>query len=210
MQRGPSQATSTKPWALQPGEAPILGVTALGLAAATVLAIRRGEQEFLFYIAVLVLIAAAVMFVHRRVRLHPASLWCLVAWGVLHVCGGMVKMPQPTGVLYNWWIIPGRLKFDQFVHAYGFGVATWVCWQGLRSRLVRGGEAAPTAGMVLLSALAAMGLGAMNEVIEFTATRLAARTNVGGYENNAWDLVFNMTGSAIVAAVIWGCGQRRH
>ena len=33
----------------------------------------------------------------------------------------------PTPIL-----IPGRLKYDRVVHAFGFGATTWVCWPELR------------------------------------------------------------------------------
>jgi len=45
-----------------------------------------------------------------------------------------------------------------------------------------------------------MGLGALNEVVEFAATRLMPRTNVGGYENTGWDLVSNLAGCLIAVA----------
>jgi len=94
-------------------------------------------------------------------------------------------------VLYSLWLIPQRLKCDQVVHAYGFGVTTWVCWQGLRAAIRhRGGDATPTPlgsprrgtfGLMVLAATAGMGFGALNEVVEFAATLLVPETNVGGY-----------------------------
>ena len=65
----------------------------------------------------------------------------------------------------------------------------------------------PTTGLLTLVAAAGMGLGALNEVIEFTATRFTD-TNVGGYENTGWDLVYNALGAAIAALVIrWREGE---
>ena len=117
------------------------------------------------------------------------------------MAGGLVHVGE-SGVLYNLWLIPPALRYDQLVHAYGFGVSTWVCWQALRRRLAAGGDARPTFGVVLLCVLGAMGLGALNEVIEFMATRLMPETNVGDYVNNAVDLVFNATGAAIAGVII--------
>jgi hypothetical protein len=52
-----------------------------------------------------------------------------------------------------------------------------------------------TAGLTLLVALMGMGVGAANEVVEFAASQVA-NTNVGGYVNTGWDLVFNTVGCA--------------
>ena len=81
-------------------------------------------------------------------------------------------------------------------------MTTWVCWQGLRSVLVNFGPARPTFGLMVLCAAAGMGFGALNEVIEFTATLLVPETNVGGYVNTGWDLVSNLTGTVIAATLI--------
>jgi hypothetical protein len=50
-----------------------------------------------------------------------------------------------------------------------------------------------------------MGLGALNEIIEFSAVMLVPNTNVGGYYNTALDLAFNGLGAvtATVICAIW-------
>ncbi len=180
---------------LLPGEAPLAIFSVVGLAAASAVAIASGGYEFLFYIAVVAAIMFVVWVVHRRVGLSHASLWALFAWATLHMAGGMLPLPAPTGVLYNLWLIPRVLKYDQLIHAYGFGVTAWVAWQVLGA-VVRP-EARLSRVVLAASALSAMGLGALNEEIEFLATMLVEKTNVGDYRNNAWDLVFNMTGSLV-------------
>jgi hypothetical protein len=57
-------------------------------------------------------------------------------------------------------------------------------------------------------ALAAMGLGAVNEIIEFIAVLSVPDTNVGGYLNTALDLVFNAAG-AIIAMVLVALTRRK-
>lgn len=99
--------------------------------------------------------------------------------------------------------MPGVLKFDQVVHAYGFGLVTWICWQGLSRAFVRRGvPARPTLGLLTLCLAAGMGFGAANEVVEFLATRVLPETNVGGYVNTGWDLVANLVGCLIAAVLI--------
>jgi hypothetical protein len=52
-----------------------------------------------------------------------------------------------------------------------------------------------------------MGLGAMNELVEFAATLLVPETNVGGYFNTGWDLVSNLVGVVIAAVLIRVCSD---
>ncbi|TAH38216.1 MAG: DUF2238 domain-containing protein [Planctomycetota bacterium] len=172
----------------------------LVLAVALAGCLLRRSGEFLFYFAVLLVLATAVLAVHRQVRLHAATLWCLSLWGLLHMAGGLVSLPGGRGVLYNLWLVPGRIKYDQVVHAFGFGVTTWVCWQALARML---GDPRPSIGRLALCAAAGMGFGALNEVVEFTATLLVPETNVGGYANTGWDLVANLTGCVVAAVLIF-------
>lgn len=210
----------------------LLAVGAFTLAyllAASIGAFATGNTEFVFYIAVMVLLIGSVVWVDRRVGLSAGLLWGLSVWGGLHMAGGLVPVPEgwpiqgQVRVLYSWWILSGYdaeggvvgfLKYDQLVHAYGFGMATWLCWQGLRGALASPDATdgtlrtlRPTAGTMLLVALAGMGLGAVNEIVEFFATRLTT-TNVGGYVNTGWDLVANAVGAG-VASVAIGIGERR-
>lgn len=129
--------------------------------------------------------------------------------------GGLVTVPEgwPVNgeirVLYSLWLIPGRLKYDHIIHAYGFGTTTWVCWQGLRA-ILRSYDARvrPTLGLMVLSAAAGLGFGALNEVVEFAATLLVPETNVGGYINTGWDLVANTAGATSVAVLIYFFDRR--
>jgi len=188
---------------------PVAAFTALYIAAAAAVALGNGNQEFVFYITVMVVLMFVVWAVHRSVNLNQPVLWALSLWGLAHMAGGLVPVPADwpingdIRVLYSLWLIPDRLKYDQVVHAYGFGVATWVCWQGMRSAIMRrGGTAHPTAGLMVLAATSGMGLGALNELIEFIATLLVPETNVGGYINTGWDLVANFVGAAAAAVII--------
>ena len=167
------------------------------------------NDEFLFYFGVTCVLVVAVAAVHLRVRLHIGALWGLSLWGLAHVAGGLMPIPASwpingdTHVLYNWWIVPGMLKYDQVVHAGGFGLVTWICWQSLRGAFARRGIAVkPTFGLLTLCVAGGMGFGALNEVVEFIATITLPGTNVGGYENTGWDLVANLVGGVAAAAII--------
>lgn len=194
---------------------PVVVFTVAYMAAAVVAAIVTGNAEFVFYIAVMLVLIASVWTLRQRLGLNHAALWALSVWGLAHMAGGL--MPVPRGwpingeirVLYSLWFIPGYLKYDHVVHAYGFGVTTWVCWQGLRSALKpRIPNPQPTFGLMVLCAAAGVGFGALNEIVEFVAVLLVPQTNVGGYMNTGWDLASNLLGAAIAAMGIWMYGRR--
>lgn len=181
------------------------------LLAALVSVLRTGNYEFLAYIVVVLVAAAVVMAVHARCQLPSALLWCLSAWGLLHMAGGLLTVPEswPVGgdsrALYNLWLVEGWLRFDQLVHAWGFGITAWLCWEALRSMLAQhAAPVEPTLGKLLLCAAASTGFGALNEVVEFTVAWFVPDNNVGGYVNNSLDLVFNLIGALVaVLAIRW-------
>lgn len=210
----PAQGGSGRLW-------PVALFTGLYLARAVVGAVATGNREFIFYIVVMVVLIAAIGLVYLRVKFTTSLLWALSIWGLAHMAGGLVPVPAEwpidgeMPVLYSLWLIPGRLKYDQIVHAYGFGVTTIACWQALREALAsRTKEPAcnvrPTFGTLVLCAAGGMGFGALNEVIEFAATLAVPETNVGGYVNTGWDLVSNLIGVTIAAGGIWLFDRSRH
>lgn len=202
---GPSLLTAFKSRTVRP----ILAFTLAYMAAAAVAAARSGGGEFLLYWAVMVVLLVVVAVVHQRVQLTMLTLWGLSIWGLAHMAGGLTPVPPSwpiegdSHVLYSLWLAPGLLKYDHLVHAYGFGLVTWVCWQGLRAAFRRRGvEVSPTIGLLTLCVAAGMGFGAANEVVEFIATLTLPETNVGGYENTGWDLVSNTVGGLAAAILI--------
>ena len=184
----------------------VAAFTGLYMAVWLAATIILRNQEFVFYFAVMCVLIVVVGGVHWRVRLHIGALWGLSFWGLAHMAGGLMPVPPSwpihgeTYVLYNWWLVPGVLKYDQLVHAYGFGLVTWICWESLRAAFAsRGVTVRPSLGLLTLCVAGGMGFGAMNEVVEFIATLTLPGTNVGGYENTGWDLVANLVGCLIAA-----------
>jgi hypothetical protein len=178
--------------------------------------IRTGNIEFVLYVIVLGILLAIVTAIHFIVRFRIVTLWGLSLWGIAHMAGGLMPVPSswPTAgegnVLYNLWLIPDLLKFDQLVHAYGFGLVTWVCWQCLEFAFrTRGVLIDPTLGLLTLCVAGGIGFGAVNEVVEFIATLALPDTNVGGYVNTGWDLVSNLVGSLLAAIVIYWCSRSK-
>ncbi|MEQ1849835.1 MAG: hypothetical protein ABL890_04570 [Candidatus Peribacteraceae bacterium] len=177
------------------------------LALSLVLTWHQQNVEFLLYVFVLVFLAFMVFGIDRHAHFSKGLLWCLVLWGLVHMLGGLVmisdSLPAQTEggrrILYTLWLIPDVLKYDQAVHAYGYAICMWLSYQWFKSRYHTSG---PTLGVLVLCGLASMGLGSVNEIIEFFAQRFIEDTNVGGYENTAWDLIFNLIGVVIAGSLI--------
>lgn len=194
----------------RPNLTPVLTFTGIYVAIAIAGAIASGNREFVIYIGVMLVLIPSILAVHRRYPLTAPLFWAFSVWGLLHMAGGLVPIPQAWfhhgshPVLYSWWLIPNYLKYDQVIHAYGFGVTSWLCWHVIKSSLRSpdGSPVRPTPGIMVLCVAAGMGFGAFNEVVEFTATRILPDTNVGDYENTGWDLVSNLAGSIIAALII--------
>jgi hypothetical protein len=169
-----------------------------------------GNREFVFYIITMLILIAAVMMIHHRMPLLMAQLWALSVWGLVHMAGGLCPIPdgwptdQGQSVLYSLWLIPRWLKYDQLVHAYGFGITTWICWHAIQHQLRPYTQSVifPTTARLTLAVAAGIGFGALNEVIEFIAVLTLPETNVGGYQNTGWDLVFNLIGALAAALII--------
>ena len=118
----------------------LVAVTLFTLAYLSVgmfISARQRNWEFVFYIPIVLLLGALTLTIRRRAGLTLAMLWLLSLWGLLHLVGGTLEVPAGWPVdgdkrsFYSWEIIPGILVYDKPVHAFGFGVATWVCWRGL-------------------------------------------------------------------------------
>ncbi len=162
------------------------------------------NYEFLWYVLVLVGLSLFIALTLKRSKLPLWILSLLSLWGLLHMAGGGVRIGGH--VLYAQVLIPfiqhGEmtiLKYDQAVHAFGFGL-TAVIFYFLVSR--KTGTAIPVLWLAILSICAAMGLGALNEVVEFSASLALSSNGVGGYINTGLDLVSNMVG-AIIATIVY-------
>jgi Predicted membrane protein (DUF2238) len=190
--------------AINSAEKIVGGFTLAYVAGFSIWFLSIGNFEFVVYIATMLILIALVGLSLRKGEYPVAMLWALSIWGLLHMAGGGV--PVAGSVLYNLRLVPlvenefyYILKYDQLVHAYGFGVTAWV----LHHLMVRHYPATTgTATAYVYPALGAMGLGAVNEIIEFTAVLLVPDTNVGGYYNTALDLCFNALGAVLAVVVL--------
>ena len=86
------------------------------------------------------------------------------------------------------------------MHFFGFGVTTLIAYHLLKPYL---NEETNYKIIYPLLVAVSMGLGALNEIVEFAAVVSFPETGVGGYYNTALDLLFNMLGAIAAIFVIY-------
>jgi uncharacterized membrane protein YjdF len=199
------------------GLGPAFAFTGAYIAIFAVWSFAAGTPGLAIYLALMAVLVPLFYFLHRRYPLGAALIWSLSVWGLLHMAGGLVQVPLEwphegtKPMLYNWWLAPRYLKYDHVVHAYGFGITTWLCWHILKTALRSpdGSPVAPTPGILIVCMAGGMGFGAFNEVVEFVFTRVQRDTNVGDYANTGWDLLANLVGSLVAVILIRGSQGHR-
>ena len=187
---------------LKKGEWFLILFNAIYITAFTLYYISIQNFEFLWYVAVLLFFFALIVSTIHKSNFDYVILWGLTIWGFLHMAGGGILINGE--VLYRLTILPivdsgemSILRFDQFVHLYGFAVATLVVFHLLRPYL---NEKTNWKVVYPILVAAGTGLGVLNELVEFVAVVAFSETGVGGYFNTTLDLLFNMLG-AIVAVI---------
>lgn len=182
---------------------PVLIVNLIALAVFAAVYATMANYEFLIYIGVIVCVLVVLILTNARVRYPVDLLWGLTLWSLLHMLGGCV--PVRSGRLYELILIPisekyGVFRYDQFVHIIGFGAATLMMYHLLRP-LLRADER-KWWSLSILIVMAGLGVGALNEVIEFLITVVCPDTGVGGYLNTSLDLVSDLIGALLALAFI--------
>ncbi|MFD0893794.1 hypothetical protein KBB96_10255 [Luteolibacter ambystomatis] len=197
-----------KPNPANPG--PVFAFTGTYIAAFVAVSLATGTAGLPSYLSLMGVLVPSLYFLHRNYSFSAGLMWSFSVWGLLHMAGGLVPIPDGWfhegihPILYNWWFIPGYLKYDHVVHAYGFGITTWLCWHILKIALRSpgGSRVQPTPIILILCMAGGMGFGAFNEVVEFIFTLVMPDTNVGDYTNIGWDLVANLIGALVAVAII--------
>lgn len=160
------------------------------------LGFATGNDQAPFYAVFIAIGALIVVRLHTRFGLSRLVLWCLASWGMAHMVGGLVEVGGD--VIYEHSLGAGELRFDKVVHFFGFGSATVAAYEVLRHSVAA--EARPRA-VAVAALFVGLGVGAINETIEFVITLLPGESNVGGFSNTGWDLVANAAGAAVAASL---------
>lgn len=162
------------------------------------------NYEFMLYIGVVLIIGTIITLTLKQSKLDLVALWGLSIWGLMHMIGGGVKIGGETVYSLHLFEIINKggefyvLKMDQLIHFYGFAVAALVLYQLLAPRL---NSKVSNGFIIFIAWVGSMGLGALNEVVEFIAFVSLSQTGVGGVYNTGLDLVFNMFGALFGAWV---------
>jgi uncharacterized membrane protein YjdF len=188
---------------LKKGQLPILLTNILLVIVFTIISFNKQNYEFLFYILIIIVLMSLVLITNKKNNFSNFILWALTIWAFLHMFGGLIRV---DGVIaYGLTLIPlvetsnyVILRYDQLIHMYGFGVATLIGYNLLKPYL---NQKTNWKVLSFLLVFIGMGLGAVNEIIEFIAVLALPETGVGGYYNTLWDLTFNTIG-AIIAVII--------
>jgi len=171
----------------------ILLANIIYLLVFTFIFLSKKNYEFLMYVGVVAFFVFFIGRMHLKYNFSYGVLLGLSAWGLLHMLGGGIIVNGE--VLYAYQLL-SFLRYDQLVHLFGFGFATLFSYYILKPHLKKMNFA-----VSILLLLIGMGLGALNEIVEFIAVLIMPETGVGGYVNTAWDMVYNTIGATI--AVIY-------
>ena len=194
----------------RPGRSPLSSaerraflVAALSVAAFCIYGFATGSPSTVGYVSSVIGIGAAIVWLRRAALPGPLAAGLAIA-AIATLAGGLINVGQ--NVLFNASVGPYSkmagthlLQYDHLTHAYVSFVVVFACWVML---------AAPHAGadnrreLVLLAAVAALGLGALNEMVEFLTTLAHHGAHVGGYWNTGWDLVCNFIGAGAAGLII--------
>lgn len=176
----------------------------LFLVASVLYFVLSGNYEFIGYTVLVGVLFYVILLADRYYDFPVYSIWLFGIWIASHILGGAAYI---RGVrLYDIILIPifnggGEfviLKYDQLIHAYCYVVFAILVYFILKKHFKKDQGKA----LVVFTILASVGIGLLNEVIEFGMVVFAnAGEAVGGDYNTALDLVFNLVGAVIGA--IW-------
>ncbi|MEY2454301.1 MAG: hypothetical protein QOD92_3875 [Acidimicrobiaceae bacterium] len=170
----------------------VLGVALTGFGILGFVTNSPSTVSYLFGVTAV----AVVLGAHLRRALPPALTLALAGLAVAHLAGGLLNVGDD--VLYNAYLGTPVLQYDHLVHSSGVFIGTLVLWHLL---MPRSDDPVARRDIVTVSVLAGLGLGAINETVEFLTTIANHGAHVGGYNNTGWDLVSNTLGA--LAAARW-------
>lgn len=156
----------------------ILTASILTIAFIATAAVVKQNQEFLFHSLTLILLMSLVFLLNKYFNFSLIGLWGFNLWMVLLLEGGLATVGGVS--LYALELLPivgepyYNMKYDQLVHVYCYVVIAIVAYEVL-SQLLTKSSALTTASLTVLMAV---GIGALNEMVEFIAVVAVSSTGV--------------------------------
>jgi len=168
------------------------------LTAFTIYFLLVGNYEFLLYTFTLGFLIYLITISDKIFNYSQLAKWGFAVWLFGHLGGGAFKVNGQR--LYDTilWDILGDpyfiLKYDQAIHVFCYFVITLFIYSIIMHSTKKKWEARDSFVVGLIAFLGGMGVSALNEIIEFSTVVFFGSTGVGGYYNNALDLLFNAVG----------------
>jgi uncharacterized membrane protein YjdF len=163
-------------------------------------AISNERTAFLFHTTFIGIITCFISFYYEKMHLTKMLVVMLSIFGLLHLIGAILYL---DGIrMYEYPLFWG-MHFDNLVHSTGGAVAALVGHNFLQNHLDDQMKHHPIPFIFLLITFAA-GLGTYNEIAELMGVLFFnAAPFVGGYINNAFDLIFNILGAFVASTAIY-------
>ena len=180
----------------------ILAANALMVVIFAFVFLADKNSEFIYYLILILAMISLVFYSMKKIKYTYGLLWWLSLWGSMHFAGGGISLKGQR--LYDLILIPitnDVFRYDQLVHIIGFGACTLLMYQIIRASLNYPIKDWFGVGVVVV--MAGLGIGAVNEIIEFIAAASLPNTNNGGYLNTSLDLVADLIGGLLFFTYIY-------
>ena len=176
------------------------GLYVLGFTLCYILTLN---YEFLMNSVTIIFLLLIICLTSNLTKFSNYILWLLSFAGFLHMAGGGIIIKGKVLYSLDFFHIVGSgdsfiLRFDQISHFYGMFIMTIIAYHLLNIYLVKDKKSFFT---YIATFFIGIGWGALVEIGELFMVVFVTETGVGGYFNNAIDLVFNALGA--ICAVIF-------
>lgn len=158
----------------------------------------KQNWEFLVYVVVSFVVALIVYFADKKFNFPVFAKVGFLVWLFLHFAGGLFRYGETAWYGIIFFNIVGDpyyiLRYDQVLHFFFYFIAS-IFLYGVVVHYTK--PKTSKKALFFLTVLVAVGVGALNEIVEFAVYVYAENTGVGTYINNALDLVFNTVGAIV-------------
>jgi len=157
-----------------------------------------GNKEFVYYNLIIFPLVVFSYLIHKQLKLHLPVFIMLCTVFLMHAAGGVIYFSGTRLYDIYFWIF----KYDFIVHAYGSFIVAFIVYS-LISEYIAEYKKGNSKYLFLILVLMTAGVGTLIEMVELIAVvLLGASAGVGGYMNNAIDLVSNLVGAVVGSLII--------